>query len=212
MKSISLKSPPLLGVASPDEDLAALFVHLGFYEDDWAPAQLPPAMKKLLTALAETKLPVGTADELVKPLRAPLWESLAAKQDDFMLEREVKFLREEGAGYAAGTITSLLTEYIRVYLLAVDVERTESAGPWTLVKGQEQRVMFPSSFEAGGQLAVLARGKARIEPWGLLDENKPFVTETLTAADEARMASGFTIVAEDAHVEVAAWYTPPKPV
>lgn len=209
LPGVPLDRPPLLAVASPDPDVAACIVRIGFYEDDWAPAELGPALRAGMTALAEQKLPVGDVDAFVKPIRGPLWEALKAKQDDFMLERDAKFLREEGQGFGAGSIVSMLTEYIRVYLLAMDSERTEQAGPYQLVKGQEQRILFPSELTGGGQLAVFARGKVQVDPFGALDVDKPFVDTTIESRHEAALVKGFTVTAEE-KAEVVAWYTPPR--
>ena len=209
LPGISLKDPPLLAVAPPDDEVAACIVRIGFYEDDWAPAELGSALKVGMEALAEAKLPVADIDAFVKPIRTPLWEALKAKQDDFMLERDAKFLREEGQGFGAGSITSMLTEYVRVYLFAKDTERTEQCGPFELIKGQEQRILFPSSLEGGGQLAVFARGKVQVDPFGALDVDKPFVDTTIESRHEAGLAKGFTVTAEE-KAEVVAWYTPPR--
>lgn len=209
MTSISLKDPPILAVAPPDEDVAACIVRIGFYEDDWAPAILGPALTAGMTALADAALPAADVDGFVKPVREPIWQSLKAKQDDFMLEQDAKFLREEGLGYGAGLVTAMLTEYIRVYLFARDVERTEVAGPFALGKGQEQRVFFPSSLEGGGRLVVFSRGKARVDPFGSLDVDTPYVATVLDERQASALAKGITVHGEE-DAEVIAYYTPPR--
>ena len=209
LESISLKDPPLLGVVSQEDDIAAAVIHLAFYEDDWAPAVLAPALKAGMTALAENTAPAANADALVKPVREPIWTSLKAKQDDFMIEEDVKFLRKEGLGFGAGLVTALLNQYIRVYVFAKDVERTESAGPYSLAKGQEQRVLFPSSLEGGGRVVVFSRGKVRVDPFGELNVDAPYIAHVIEDRQEAALAEGVTISAEE-EAGVVAYYTPPR--
>ena len=208
---ISLDKPPVLAVASPDEDVAAVMVRIGFYEDDWAPALLGPALKAGMTVLGEYKEPSKDVDGFVLPIRQAIYDSLKAKQDDFMLEKDIKLLREEGGGFGAGTISSHLTQYIRVYLFARDVERTEVAGPFKLAKGQERRVVFPSSLESGGRLAIFSRGTVKADRFGVLDVNQPFVDHAIDEKEEGTLAKGLTITAEE-DAEFVAYYTPKREV
>lgn len=210
LESISLKDPPLLGVVSHQEGVASAVIRLAFYEDDWAPAVLAPALKAGMAALAENRGPAANPEALVKPVRDPIWASLKAKQDDFMIEEDVKLSKKEGLGFGAGLVTALLNQYIRVYVFAKDVERTEMAGPFSLTKGEERRVLFPSSLEGGGRLVVFSRGKARVDPFGSLDVDTPYIAHVVDERQAGSLAKGFTITAEE-KADVVAYYTPPLP-
>lgn len=209
LQSISLKDPPLLGVVSHEEGVASALIRLAFYEDDWAPAVLGPALKAGMTALAENHAPAANADAFVKPVREPIWSSLKAKQDDFMIEQDVTFLKKEGLGFGAGLVSAMMNQYIRVYVFARDVERTEMAGPYSLAKGQEQRVLFPSALEGGGRVVVFSRGKARVDPFGSLDVDAPYIAHVIEDRQAGSLAKGFTIAAEE-KADVVAYYTPPR--
>lgn len=209
MKGFDLKKPPLILAIPPSSDYAAAFVHLGFFDDDWAPAKLPPAMRAGLVALAEIKGQADSPEAFFGPVRKAIFDSLKAQQDDLMLERTIKLLREEGKGYGAGEIGSALTEFVRVYWVVKDSERTETLGPWSLAKGQEQRVLSPSGFEGNGLLALFARGgPVRAEPFGTLDTERPFINAAIEPRHESSLSGGFTLVAEG-DAEVIAFYTPP---
>lgn len=208
LESVSLKEPPLLGVVSHEPGVAAAVIRLAFYEDDWAPAVLAPALKAGMTALADSRGPAAHPDAFVKPVREPIWTALKAKQDDFMIEQDVTFGRKEGLGYGAGLVTALLNQYIRVYVFAKDVERTEMAGPFAMSKGEERRAVFPSSFEGGGRVVVFSRGKARVDPLGSLDVDTPYLAHVVDERQAAALAKGLTITAEE-KADVVAYYTPP---
>lgn len=208
MKGFPLAKPPMIVAIPPSEDYAAAFVHLGFFEDDWAPAKLAPAMKAGLSKLAEIKAPADGPEPFSAPIRKAIFDSLKAQQDDLMLERTIKLLREEGRGYGAGAIGSALTEFIRVYWIVKELDRTETLGPWSLAKGQEQRVLPPSGFEGNGLLSLFARGTVRAEPFGTLETERPFLNAAIDARHETSLAGGFNLVAES-DAEVIAFYTPP---
>lgn len=209
MKGFSLADPPLVAAIPPSDDYVAAFVHLGFFDDDWAPAKLAPAMKAGLTALAEIKAPVDSPEAFSAPIRKAIFDSLKAQQDDLMLERTIRVLREEGKGFGAGAIGSALTEFVRVYWIVRDLARTEQLGPWSLAKGQEQRVLPPSGLEGNGLLAIFARGgPVRADPFGTLDVARPFVNAAIEPRHETALAGGFNLVAEG-DAEVVAFYTPP---
>lgn len=212
---LPLKSPPALLVIPPGEDTVAGFVHLGFFDDDWEPAKLGPAMTAGLRALSEQKLPAESPDAFVAPIRKAIFDSLKAKRDDLMLERTLRVLREEGRGYGAGAISSALTEFIRVYWYVRDTEKTEVCGPWTLAKGQEQRVLPPSGFAGGGFLSVFGRSakltkdlSVTVGTLGSLSTDTPFINTGIEARHESALAAGLTITA-DTDAEVIAFYTPP---
>jgi hypothetical protein len=203
-----LKQPPLLLTIPPSDDVVAGFVHLAFFDDDWEPAKLPPAIAAGLRALGELKMPIDTPENFVAPIRKAIFESLLAKRDDLMLERTLRVLREEGRGYGTGTIHSELTEFIRAYWIVRDIDKTETCGPWSLTKGQEQRVLPPSGLTNGGMLAIFARGgEVRVNPFGSLTTETPFLNVGITAQHEASLSAGFTVTAE-ANAEVIAFYTP----
>jgi len=204
-----LANPPLLLLIPPSDDVVAAFVHLAFFDDDWEPAKLPPAIAAGLRALGDVKFPAADTDSVVAPIRKAIHESLLAKRDDLMLERTLRFLREEGKGFGAGTIASAMTEFIRLYWIVREVGRTETCGPWSLAKGQEQRVLPPSGLKGGGMLAVFARGgTVNVNPFGTLSTETPFLNVAIETRHENTLAGGFTITAER-DAEVIAYYTPP---
>jgi len=206
---LPLGKAPLLLAIPPGDDNAAGFVHLAFFDDDWEPAKLAPAMSAGLKALAELKFPAADTDSVVNPIRKAIHDSLLAKRDDKMFERTLRFLREEGKGYGSGTIASAMTEFVRVYWIVRDVGRTEQCGPWSLAKGQEQRVLPPSGLEGGGMLAIFARGaNVNVNPFGTLTTETPFINAAIESRHESSLAGGFTISAEG-DAEVIAFYTPP---
>lgn len=208
MKGFDLANPPMVVAIPPNPDYAAAFVHFGFFDDDWAPAKLAPAMKAGLTALAELK-GADSPEGFSGPIRKAIFDSLKAQQDDLMLERTVRLLREEGKGYGSGAIGSALTEFIRVYWIVKDTERTETLGPWSLAKGQERRVLPPSGLEGQGLLSIFARGgPVRVDPFGTLDSERPFLNVAIEPRHESALAAGFNVVAEG-DAEVIAFYTPP---
>jgi len=209
MKGFDLAKPPMLVAIPPSEDYAAAFVHIGMFDDDWAPAKLAPAMKAGLSALASVKGALESSEAFSAPIRKAIFDSLKAQQDDLMLERTIKLLREEGKGYGAGAIGSALTEFVRIYWIVKDLDRTETLGPWSLAKGQEQRVLPPSGLEGNGLLSIFARGgPVRAEPFGTLDTERPFINAAIDSRHESALAGGFTIVAEG-DADVVAFYTPP---
>lgn len=211
LPSLSLKAPPLLGVVAPDATLSSFVLRLAFYEDDWAKARVADALRLGLQALGGVSAPSGGVEPFVQPIRKPIWDELKAKQDDYMLEQDVKFQQPDGEGFGAGEITSLMSQYIRIYLIARDVELTEVCGPFTLTKGQQQRLLFPSSLEARGRLTIFAKGAANAGRFGMLDVDTPFAHIAVAAEDVAGLASGVTITAEADTVEVIGYYTPPRP-
>ncbi len=210
MTNVSLADPPLLALVPPGDDIAAAIVHVAFYDDDWEPAKLEPAMSAGLEALAGTKMPVADPDALIAPIKKAIFESLKAKRDDLMMERQLRFLREDGKGYGAGTIGSALTEFVRIYWIVRDVVKTEKIGPFNLQKGLEQRILPPSGLEGGGFLAIFARGgPVRADPFGTLDSEKPFLNVAIESRHEKSLAAGVTLVAEK-EADVVAYYTPPE--
>jgi len=77
-----LAKPPLVLVIPPGDDTAAGFVHLAFFDDDWEPAKLAPAMTAGLKALADVKFPAADTDSVIAPIKKAIHESLLAKRDD----------------------------------------------------------------------------------------------------------------------------------
>ncbi len=176
---------PLLLAIPPGEDIIAGFVHLAFFDDDWEPAKLPPAITAGMRALTELKFPAADTDSVVTPIRKVIQEHLLSKRDDLMFERTLRFLREEGRGFGAGTISSATTEYMRVYWVVRDVGTTETCGPWSLEKGKEQRVLPASGLHGGGMLAIFARGgTVDVGSFGVLNTEKPFLNIAIESRHE----------------------------
>jgi hypothetical protein len=177
-------------------------VHLAFYDDDWEPANLASAIDAGMRALAGSKFPAANAEAAIEPVRAAITASLLDKRDDRMLERTLRFARDEGK------IGSATTEFVRVYWVVRDVERTELCGPFSLRKGQEQRIVPPSGLHGGGTLAIFARGgTVDAGAFGVLDTARPFLNIAIETRNEGALANGLTITAE-ADAEVVAYYTP----
>lgn len=208
--NLSLAEPPLLLVIPPSSDVVAGYVHLAFFDDDWEPAKLPPAIAAGLRALAAVSFPAADPPAVIAPIRAAIQDALLSKRDDLMLERTLRFARDEGKGYGAGTISSATTEYMRAYWLVRDVGRTETCGPWSLAKGQQQRVLPAAGLHGGGTLAIFARGgTVDASPFGVLNTETPFVNVAIERRHEAALAGGLTITAET-DADVVAFYTPPS--
>ena len=205
---ISLASPPLLLVIPPNDDAAAGLVHLAFFDDDWEPAKLGPAIDAGQRALAATSFPATSAEVAIAPIRSAITASLLGKRDDLMFERTLRLSRDEGKGFGAGTIASAATEFLHAYWIVRDAERTELCGPWSLRKGREQRVVPSSGLRGGGTLAIFARGgTVDVGSFGVLNTERPFVNIAIETRHEAALASGLTITAEG-DAEVVAYYTP----
>jgi hypothetical protein len=211
LKSLSLGAPPLVALIPPGDDYVACLVRFGMYDDDGAAADVPKALKAGLTALAELPLeyPLGKPEAIVTPVRTAIWDALRAKQDDLLLEEEIRFLRNASSHYGAGIISSNLSALARVYWIAKDELKTESAAPASLVKDQSHTFRFKAPIERGGRIAVFARGEVDAGRLGSLTLDLPFVNHIVTDPAEATaLANGFTVTAKGA-AEVVAFYTAP---
>lgn len=211
LKSLSLAAPPLVALIPPGDDYVACLIRFGLYDDDGAAADLPRAMKAGLTALAELPLeyPLGKPEAITAPVRTAIWNSLRARQDDLLLEEEVRLLRNASAHYGAGMISSSLSALARVYWLAKDELKTEAAAPAALVKDQSHTFKFRAPIERGGRIALFARGDVDAGRLGALNLDLPFLNHIVTdPAEAAALANGFSVTAKGA-AEVVAYYTAP---
>ncbi len=209
LASLSLDAPPLLALIPPGDDYAACLVKLGVWDDDGAVADLPKAMTAGLAALSELPLdyPLGKAEKIVDPVRAAIYESLRAKQDDVLLEQELRLLRNDVSHYGAGLVHSAVSALVRVYLIAKDELKTHAAPAVTLVKDQSHTFRFATPIEAGGRLAVFARGPVEAGRLGTLSLDLPFLNH-IVVDDAASFADGLTVTARGS-ADVVAFYTAP---
>lgn len=210
MTNLSLKNPALLALIPPGEDYVQCVVRVGFYDDDKDPADLPTAIGAGLAALAE--LPPGGKDgveRIVEPVRKAIFGSLAAHDDDILLDQDIVLRRGEATRFDAGFIGSTMSALARVYYVVVDEARTQSFGPITLHRGQLETVKFDSPIEPGGRLALFARGAdVRTRAFGELTADMPFLNRVIEHRQAAELAHGFGVEATGP-AKLVAYYTPP---
>jgi hypothetical protein len=211
LSSLSFADPPLLALVPPADDVVACLVRLGMYDDDGARADVPKAMTAGLGALAELPLeyPLGRPEAIVDPVRTAIWESLRAKQDDRLVEDDIRLLRNAGSNWPAGMIASMVTSLVRVYWIAKDERRTEHVAPATLVKGQAHTFKFERPVERGSRIALLARGDVDVGRLGSLGLDMPFTNHVVVDPTEAAaLSNGLTVTAKT-DAEIVAFHTAP---
>jgi hypothetical protein len=210
MSNLSLKDPPLLAVVPPDEDLSACVLRLGIYDDDGQTADVPMAMTAGLEALATCKEGLKRADQILVPVRDAIFKSLKAHEDDILMDEDVTIRRGEGARFNVGLVSSLVNSKVRVYYFVKDEQRTETAGPFLLHKGQTETVKFQSKLARGGRVSVFARGGGvSCGVFGDLTTDVPFAGRVLDERTAEQLTqSGFNISGESA-AKAIAFYTPP---
>jgi hypothetical protein len=211
LKSLSLADPPLLALIPPGDEYAACLIKFALYDDDGAVADVPKAMTAGLTALAELPLeyPMGKPEAIFLPVRNAIFQSLLAKQDDLLIEEDLRLLRNDTSHYGAGMISSTMSAKARVYLLAKDEVRTQAAAPVTLVKDQSHTIKFGKPVERGGRISVFARGEVDVGRLGSLTLDLPFVNHIVVDdAAAAALSNGITVTAKG-NAEVVAFYTSP---
>ncbi len=211
LKSLSLADPPLLALIPPGDEYAACLIKFALYDDDGAVADVPKAMTAGLTALAGLPLeyPLGKPEAIFQPVRHAIFESLRAKQDDLLIEEDIRLLRNDVSHYGAGMISSHMSALARVYLLAKDEVRTQALAPVTLVKEQAHTFKFGKPIARGGRVAVFARGEVDAGRLGTLTLDQPFLNHIVVDdASAAALANGITVTAKG-NAEVVAFYTSP---
>ena len=211
LKSLSLADPPLLALIPPGDEYAACLIKFALYDDDGAVADVPKAMTAGLTALAGLPLeyPLGKPEAIFQPVRHAIFESLRAKQDDLLIEEDIRLLRNDVSHYGAGMISSHMSALARVYLLAKDEVRTQALAPVTLVKEQAHTFKFGKPIARGGRVAVFARGEVDAGRLGTLTLDQPFLNHIVVDdASAAALSNGITVTAKG-NAEVVAFYTSP---
>lgn len=210
MTSISLKDPPLLAVIPPNEEISSCVIRLAFYDDDGALADVPKAMTagyETLAACLSEDLP--GPDQVITPVRQAIWTSLRADQDDILIDENITLRRGERSRFNMGFIGSVMNSMIRIFYFVRDEKRTEQAGPMVLHKGQTETIRFPSPLQAGGKLALFARGAdVRTASFGDLTTETPFQDKVLDERTATVLSNGFEAIGTGA-AKLVAYYTPP---
>jgi hypothetical protein len=210
MTNVSLQDPPLLAVIPADEDIGACVVRIGVYDDDKKPADVGTALSNGLEALAGCKSEgLQGAAQVVTPVREAIYHSLAAHDDDVLLDEDITIRRGEAARFNAGFVGSAINAKGRAYYVVKDEQRTETAGPIVLRKGEEARLVFASNLQSGGRMSIFARG-ADVEcpVFGELSTDRPFAGKVLDAGAAKSLAKGFEVKGRGP-AKVIAFYTPP---
>jgi hypothetical protein len=209
MTNISLAEPPLLAVIPPGDQAAACVLRLGFYDDDRAPADVPKAIAAGLEAYANLPSdPLEGPEQLVNPVRQTIWQSLAAHDDDILLDQDVVLRKGEEYQFGVGMIGYVVNARARVYYVVADEEKTERFGPVTLHKGQTEVVKFRQSLESGGRLAIFARGAdVHCSAFGDLSTDQPFLNRVLDRRQEGSLERGFEVTGRGP-AKLVAYYTP----
>jgi hypothetical protein len=213
MTNVALKSPPLLAVIPPEDDVASCVIRLAVYDDDGAVADFPKAMEAGYEALSACK-PEGLkgADNILSPVREAIFKTLRGEQDDIIVEEDLKLAREDGR-FGVGFVGAITRSKGRVYYLVKDELHTKTAGPIALAKGQSATLKLDEPVKPGGRIALFARGaqKGTEVTAGILGDlttNKPFIGDVLDAAKAAAVNAGIN-VSSKGEASVVMFYTPP---
>jgi hypothetical protein len=213
MTNVALKSPPLLAVIPPDDDVASCVIRLAVYDDDGAVADFPKAMEAGYEALASCKQDgLKGAENILSPVREAIFKSLRGEQDDIIVEEDLKLAQEDGR-FGVGFVGAITRHKGRVYYFVKDELRTKTAGPIALHKGQSETLKLDEPVKPGGRIALFARGaqKGADVSAGILGElttNKPFIGEVLDTAKANAINGGLAISARG-DASVVMFYTPP---
>lgn len=210
MTNVSLKDPPLLAVIPPEDEVAACVVRLGLYDDDATPANVPEALGQGLETLAMCKREglVG-AEQIIVPVREAIYKSLAAQDDDILMDEDVTLRAGASARFNVGFVGSVVNAKARAYYFVKDERRTETVGPVQLHRGQTENVRFSAKLERGGRIAIFARGAdVRSDVFGDLTLETPFVGRVLDDRLVDTLARGF-FLGGTGPAKVVAFYTPP---
>lgn len=213
MTNLALKTPPLLAVIPPDDDIATCVIRFAVYDDDGAIADFPKAMEAGYEALALCK-PEGLkgADNILSPVREAIFKSLRGEQDDIIVEEDISLARAD-ARFGLGFVGVVTRPKGRVYYFVKDELRTVTAGPLSLAKGQSDTLKIEGKAEPGGRIAVFARGAVKgtqisCGVLGELTNDRPFIGEVLDTAKAAAVNAGIPISAKG-DAQVVMFYTPP---
>lgn len=213
MTNVALKSPPLLAVIPPDDDVASCVIRLAVYDDDGAAADFPKAMEAGYEALSACKREgLKGADNILSPVREAIFKTLRGEQDDIIVEEDLKLAQEDGR-FGVGFVGAITRSKGRVYYFVKDELNTKTAGPIGLHKGQTATLKFDEPVKPGGRIALFARGAQKDADvsagiLGDLTTNKPFIGEVLDTAKANAINAGIT-VSSKGEASVVMFYTPP---
>lgn len=211
MTNLSLQDPPMLAlIPAGDEEITSCVVRLGIYDDDKKPADMAGALTAGLEALTQCKREgLDGATQIVTPVREAIYRSLAAQDDDVLIDEDITLRRGDSARFNVGFVGSSINAMARAYYVVKDELRTETAGPIVLRKGEEGRLAFVSDLEPGGRVSIFARGgDVQCPVFGELTTDRPFAGKLLDAALARSLASGIVVTGSGA-AKVVAFYTPP---
>jgi hypothetical protein len=103
----------------------------------------------------------------------------------------------------------MMNAMIRLYYFVRDERRTVQAGPFNLHKGQVETIRFEAPLEAGGRLAVFARGAdVNVASLGTLHVDMPFANRGVDPAMVRSLAGGLSVQGMGP-AKLVAYYTPP---
>ncbi len=210
MTSLSLKEPPLLAVIPADDETAQCVIRLAVYDDDKSPADMGKALGAGFDALASCKregLPQAT--QILGPVADAIYKSLAAQDDDVLIDEELTIRKGDALRYNVGFIGTVVTAKARAYYVVKDELRTEVAGPVVVRKGEVARLAFASDLQSGGRVSIFARGADVECPlFGTLTTDRAFAGKVLDPGLVKSLAAGFDVTGRGA-AKVVAFYTPP---
>jgi hypothetical protein len=211
MTNLSLKDPPLLAVIpEADDEVAACVMRLGIYDDDGKPANVAAALAEGHGALAACqRTGLAGPGQVITPVRDAIYRSLKAEDDDVLLDEDLTIRRGDSARFNVGFVGSTINAKARAYYVVKDEQRTETAGPIVLRKGEVARIAFLEEPRSGGRVAIFARGgDVQCALFGELTTDRPFAGKVLDEALAKTLAAGFEVTGRGA-AKVIAFYTPP---
>lgn len=197
LSSVSLARPPLLAVVPDMDEVDALAIHLGLFDDDGKPADVERAL--------------GDAARLEEPLLEQIalatHRALGSDGDDLLLEQRVDLART--ARYGVGFVTSVISRRARVFLITKDELASEVCGPVRVRVGPGETIRFRSPILVGGRMAFFARGsEVAIAGVGTLSDEAPFFNRAIDPSLADAASAGLPVTSAGVS-EIVALYTPP---
>ena len=180
------------------------------YDDDKSPADMGRALGAGFDALASCKREgLPQAAQILGPVADAIYKSLAAQDDDVLIDEELTIRKGDALRYNVGFIGTVVTAKARAYYVVKDELRTEVAGPVVVRKGEVARLAFASDLQSGGRVFIFARGADVECPlFGTLTTDRAFAGKVLDPGLVKSLAAGFDVTGRGA-AKVVAFYTPP---
>jgi len=208
LTNVSLADPPLLAVIPPAQAVKSCQLHVAICEDDGDIADVGTALGAGLTAYAALGEQLPGAEALISPVRAAVWEALGADDDDLLMDQTIPIRRGEHVLFGRGIVDANINAMVRLYYFVRDEAHTLQAGPFSLARGEAQRICFERPMEQGGRVALFARGAdVKCPALGDLSEDVPFRNRVLHYSQAKALADGFEVQSTGS-AELIAFYTP----